>query len=739
LGESNVTWSLERSFNDPTSSLTDTVYSFVRLATNWTATSDKIGVMALDESGVDALAWIWNGSNSTVSNFIELTASASIGTQEVMGLAFESSSGNLMIVAGEGNDMRYARFTTSWQTSALFGTWAVGNIRWVTIKANPVSTSNEIFVAASGGLSDLDSAYWSGSAWTNHSEHDSDIDSSTTRVFDYSWNGLNSSGILIWGTTSGSLSYKRFTASNTFSSTGTFSESGTHPWVVLNNPNPSTSDPILVFGATIDSNNQVGGLKWGGGSTPPQSTGDGGAGAPGSTQFLSLSVAWQKEMGPWGTDIPVDITGNHTREVHLATSPTSNTLVAAYITQLIPTPELRCEVRPSFNGGLKWGRSTAMANFSGLPSSLQADPVVAAKSSGEFTLMCLEVVLSDSSRIFTSTSSDGLIWSTTQQAAIATYPVELDKPWMVIDNNSSSPYKDNVYACWTRNNGTSPGSSSEIVFKRLGPTSLPEKVLYKSPLVTRTQLGCNMAIGTNGEIYITWLDILDKSSGIIKFRWNTLGGEEWGWGRLQNISSVNRFRFLNIAQINGQAALIKAGNDPSIAVDLLGGVHVVYAENSTQTKSGGDIKYVNSNDCRKGSKVDRCSWSSPLTISIGISGVLVWQDQWEPAIHISNDGPKFPSGVVHVTALDRRNDPLNIKWHVWEYYCAPGITLGCRNTRDWVYRPVSDVAMHNEGLKEVGDYHAVTSTKSGKVYTAWTDTRKYILNNFDIMGDWTKR
>jgi len=193
--------------------------------------------------------------------------------------------------------MKYNQFTTSWGTSATFGTWAVGNINWVTLKANPVSTSNEIFVAAVGDASDMDSAYWSGTAWTDHAEHDAAVDGHVGRVVDFSWNGDSSGGVMVWGTASGSLSFKRFTAPNTFTA-ATFTETGTHPWVQLADPpNPRTSETVSALGATLDSNFDIGGLRWDGGATNPVSTGDAAATAITTdttvSKYEAFRVAWQ--------------------------------------------------------------------------------------------------------------------------------------------------------------------------------------------------------------------------------------------------------------------------------------------------------------------------------------------------------------------------------------------------------------------------------------------------------------
>ncbi|MGH9877760.1 MAG: hypothetical protein ACRD5H_08985, partial [Nitrososphaerales archaeon] len=293
---SGTSFGAEGTIDDTTDSdTTDEIYSFVRTASK--SGSDSIGMIALDSTAdgtPDAIAWIWDGSNW--GNQHELTAATGIGTEEVIGVAYERSSGHLIIVSGEGTSMRYNEYTTSWGTSATFATWAVGTINWVTLKANPVSSSDEIFVAAVGSLSDLDSAYWSGSVWTDHTEHDAAVDSNAARVVDFSWNGDSSAGVLVWGTVAGSVNFNRFTAANTWAGASTFVETGTHPWIQLADPpNPTTSDTVSALGATIDSTFDLGGIRWDGGTNNPVSTTDGGITTDTVVStYEAFSVDWQR-------------------------------------------------------------------------------------------------------------------------------------------------------------------------------------------------------------------------------------------------------------------------------------------------------------------------------------------------------------------------------------------------------------------------------------------------------------
>ncbi len=288
----------------------DTVYSFARLSSKKTASANDLALIALDETNSDAVAWVWNGSTDSWGSEKTITLLASIGTEEVVGIAHETSSGDIIAVAGSSTSMFYCEFTGgAWcVTPVTFGPVAIGTINWVTIKADPVSSSNALFVAETGSSSDLDTQYWSGSAWTDHAEHDAAIDGHASRVVDFGWDNAGSGGVLIWGTTSGSLSYKTFTGTSTFGLQLTFAETGTHPWVQMADyPNPTSGDTVSTMGGALDSTLDIGGIRWDGGIlTAPVSTGDGGITADTTvTTYENFKVAWQRSgtAPAWDTTI----------------------------------------------------------------------------------------------------------------------------------------------------------------------------------------------------------------------------------------------------------------------------------------------------------------------------------------------------------------------------------------------------------------------------------------------------
>jgi len=427
------------------------------------------------------------------------------------------------------------------------------------------------------------------------------------------------------------------------------------------------------------------------------------------------------------------------REPHVVASPITNTLVTSYIfNDGSPGHISSCAVRRSADGGSTWGSHTPLGAW--VDNVNQNHTIVTVDSNGVFWAICSQSknsTYANSYILVKKGQQDATDWTSLSAIASATDPIVVDKPWIVADILSTSSLKNNVYGCWSRYNST----HSEILFRKIAPTSSPEKVVYRVPRTTSTVLltGCNMAIGPQGEVYVSWLHLLTSTDASIEFRWNELGETDWGWGRVHNVTSLKRFpttgcpsNLRGLGCLTGNGGMkFNVANDPSIAVDVLGGIHVVFANYSSS--SGGDIKYLNSGDCKRDSLVDICAWTSPVTINRDNTT----KDQWEPAIHVSNvTGAGNPRGRIHVTVLDRRDDSSNIKWKVYDFYCLPSDLTTCTNTSNWTNLVISELQLDNGGKSYIGEYHGITNTSTKDMYTAWTDSRNFPSNGFDIYADW---
>lgn len=164
------------------------IVHWIRLENSPVSGSNTIG-LAWADANSDLSAMEWTGSSWAVA---EPTAALETNLERVSAsqdslsfdIAFESTSGNLMVVWGLSqattctagttiattNCIRYARYTTSWSAVAVIPTVADPATN-IDIAANP--NSNVMVVAAvDNSQADLSLAYWSGSAWSGKANQD---------------------------------------------------------------------------------------------------------------------------------------------------------------------------------------------------------------------------------------------------------------------------------------------------------------------------------------------------------------------------------------------------------------------------------------------------------------------------------------------------------------------------------------------------------------------------------------
>lgn len=288
----------------------DYFYPFIRLDSRKTTSSDEIAMIMQDDTNLDTHVMIWSGSAWGESETISTDYAPSSLRRELIGIAYETNSGDAMAVSGNTTNVLYQAHAAggAWNgTGHAAGTWAVGNLNWLSVKGNPLSSSNEIFVAGLGADSDLDSMYWSGTAWTDHSEHDASVTVASQRDVDFAWDGGTSSGILVWHTATNTMEFKRFNATNSFSTLGSYVyTAGGGRWVVLAT-NPTTADATSVLGLAIDANVDASGIKWSGGNTNATATGSADITVDGRTGQESLGIAFQRSTASEVVTISVAI------------------------------------------------------------------------------------------------------------------------------------------------------------------------------------------------------------------------------------------------------------------------------------------------------------------------------------------------------------------------------------------------------------------------------------------------
>ncbi len=396
-----------------------------------------------------------------------------------------------------------------------------------------------------------------------------------------------------------------------------------------------------------------------------------------------------------------------------------------------------CDIFQSTNGGTGWNSKGVLSKVS--QSDAFSDPSITLDSSGNFYYTCVEFNPSNNTGIYVvmQESSDGGNTWPNSYVVVTHHTDKVDKPWIAADHVSGSPYKNNVYGCWTElySNGT-----NKIFFKRYvvsGSSTIPyDSDSNKVQLDSGAVSGCSIAIGPGGQVYVAWANGGTTGGGTIYLKRNLSGGNPSSWQGPYTVGTWESLPFNAncpsgyecVNGIDGGATPFRVTHFPSIAIDSSGAVHVTwmtYTGPATLT----DILYTNSNSCGSGS----CQFASPpIQVNLDINTT----DQWEPAISVSNSG-----NIIHITAYDRRDDTNNQFYRPYDYFCSYGTFINCLNQSQWTNTPSSTAGSSNLDLtSDLDDYHSVTTSNIRQAYNVWTDSRNISSNNnYDIYAERTSR
>lgn len=291
----------------------------------------------------------------------------------------------------------------------------------------------------------------------------------------------------------------------------------------------------------------------------------------------------------------------------------------------------------STNGGFNWSGTEAIKTSSGSIIVTIGDPSISIDKNGKIILS----YIAPSSNVGVSFSTNnGLNWSATTNIPGVTIP---DKISNTSDNNPSSPYYGNTYIVYNEREG--------INFSRTTNGGLNWSVSQRiSPALNFVRTGASIAVGSLGEIYVTWPFLLETQR-YVGFAKSTDGGVTWTSSDYGfPVFPVNTgFRInLNLVKTNGL---------PVIAVDNSGGprngwIYVVCSERADPLSPATDSCDI----------VIHCSTNKGST--------------WPMSFRVNQDsGPYrhqvFPSvnvdsyGGVNVVYYDNRNTPTKDSFEVY--------------------------------------------------------------------------
>ncbi len=385
-----------------------------------------------------------------------------------------------------------------------------------------------------------------------------------------------------------------------------------------------------------------------------------------------------------------DTSGRAQNETTIAANPTDPlNLVGAWNDYFVVNPGQNTVIGYGWttDGGQTW--QSSRINFSSLPSSQSTgDPAVTVDSQGNFYLGILAY----------SGSADGiLVAKSTDGGATWQEPVRVDnggdKEFLTVD-----PANDNIYIVWSN----FQSFVQTIFFSKStdgGASFTPRRAISTA---ASSGNGPYPAVGPNGEIYVVWSDF----DTTLFFDRSFDQGETW----LDPDLTVTRTIDAPRSPLNGgfRNPLI-----PAIAVDRTNGpfrgrIYVVWADE--RFTGDPDIALAYSDDHGN-------TWSPPVRVNDDAPGNDA--DQFFPWVAVD------ANGHVHVTFLDRREDPDGLLFAMYLATSTDGGVSFGPNVRvsDGIYGP------SNFGF--LGDYTGADVSGDNRIHPMWPDGR---LGDEDIFA-----
>ncbi len=370
----------------------------------------------------------------------------------------------------------------------------------------------------------------------------------------------------------------------------------------------------------------------------------------------------------------------------------------------------------SFDGGKTWP-CRGLIDLSSFGEYAFGDPGQAFDSSGNayygtlafpFPPNTEEAATGLQADFFIAKSTDGgCTYTSAARVSGASPAIFDDKDAITADANPNSPFRDNVYASWTK--FTTGGD--QILFSRStdgGATfsnPLPISPGYNNNVVGGRQ-GSAVKVGLDGTVYVVWLDSVNKQS-VERLSISHDGGATFPAQNITVASVTDDF----VSPLPGSSFRQDSRTFPSLTIAPNGTLYVAW---SNHINGHAVVKVVSSTD-------GGMTWSAPV-VAGNVSGRSAFfaSVSADPANNVNvvfqalDDVPKGTapgSGVVHYDA----------------YFTQSSNGGGTFSTPVKISTATSDPdgsSTNGLGAQFLGDYITAVSDSAGsRALAVWTDSR----------------
>jgi len=283
-----------------------------------------------------------------------------------------------------------------------------------------------------------------------------------------------------------------------------------------------------------------------------------------------------------------------------------------------------------------------------------------------------------------------------------------DKPYIAVDTNPNSLFRDNVYVAWDNasNNAGKSSANDALLFAR----STDGGLTFSNPIAVNilhggpsSVIAADPFVGPNGEVYVAWHDV---QNNVLLVNSSFDGGVTFG--QPQSISpTIVAFDDAIPAQASRHALLYPACDADRSAGPNRG---ILYCSWMDETATNGTDIFV-------AHSVDRgATWSNPVRVNDDPTGVR--KDQFNQWLSVDP-----VSGSVNLSWIDARNDPADVKTDIFFSQSTDGGVTFAPNIK--VTTAMSDESAANpfaDASDQYGDYEGIVAFDSS-IHPIWTDGR----------------
>jgi hypothetical protein len=335
-----------------------------------------------------------------------------------------------------------------------------------------------------------------------------------------------------------------------------------------------------------------------------------------------------------------------------------------------------------------------------------------------------------SSIIFEKSTDNGTTWSSPSVAVNPYYfDGSVDKPWLQIDDNPGSPHANALYLSVTQFAFVS-GSVITVSHSGDGGTTWTTTAIEPGAPFDYVDQFSSITIGNDGAVYVSWLRCPENGPvndcggtiGTFLLVKSTDGGNTWSSPTVigQAILAPDKCLAVLPCFYGGLPNTNeRISNIPVLGIDNSTGKYHGYLYATFYTWTGNFMAVEVTTSADGGN-----TWGAPVPVGHPNNT----HDQFFPWLTVSS------GGIVGVTWLDRRDDPLNISYKAYFTYSTNGgLSFAADKS---LATALSNLLNDGFGGVFMGDYTSSvwTSSTTPTIYVSWPDTRNTVTSQDEIGG-----